>query len=85
MSGVEPQVEIEWMIGVVPALLGLYAITKLTDHTDGLLPFWQRRQPYNAITYRDGIGGRTATGILKTVAAQSNAADAFALRSLSRL
>src|SRR6516165_7120195 len=45
MSGVEPQVEIEWMIGVVPALLGLYAITKLTNHTDGLLPFWQGVSP----------------------------------------
>jgi hypothetical protein len=30
---------------VVPALLGLYAITKLTNHTDGLLPFWQGVSP----------------------------------------
>src|SRR5262249_29700129 len=28
-----------------------------------------RRQPYNAITLLDGFGGRTATGILKTLAA----------------
>jgi len=30
---------------VVPALLGLYAITKLTNHTNGLLPFWQGVSP----------------------------------------